>query len=195
MALKYKDITFLSLRKPPRQDTGLCRPLLSPVQSLSWSQAQKLEGNWGPEEPSWRPQDSLQNELPNFLLIFMPHRLWARISRSSLFPLKPLFTWKNLCQTLKVVPKAHFIAPLLPSSKLLAIPLFQALFTPQFCNALRSVARTAWLFIRASNSPHWFPPQSHPSKGPCHSAFSLGSLLSMAGRHSTVALRRWEAII
>lgn len=52
MALRYKDITFLSLRKPPRQDTGLCRPLLSPVQSLSWSQAQKLEGNWGPEEPS-----------------------------------------------------------------------------------------------------------------------------------------------
>lgn len=42
-AIKYKDITLLSLRKPLSQDTG--RPLFSPVQLLSWSQAQKLGGN------------------------------------------------------------------------------------------------------------------------------------------------------
>ena len=50
-AIKYKDITFLSLRKPLSQVMGLGRPLFSSVQLLSWSQAQKLGGNWGPAEP------------------------------------------------------------------------------------------------------------------------------------------------
>lgn len=80
-AIKYKDITFLSLRKPLSQDMGLGRPLFSAVQPLSGSQAQKLGGNWGPAEPSlppplfffkYKPQNSLQNELPDFLLIFTP---------------------------------------------------------------------------------------------------------------------------
>lgn len=79
-AIKYKDITFLSLRKPLGQDTGLCRSLFSPVELLSWSQAQKLGGNWGPAEPllvflflsffflNANHKTVYKNELLNFLL-------------------------------------------------------------------------------------------------------------------------------
>lgn len=38
-----------------------------------------------------------------------------------------------------------FYTALLPSTNLLAIPLLQALFTPQFCLSLKTVSRTGFL--------------------------------------------------